>query len=127
MAMSDTGTRAPAARRFSPAYLVIGLVVAVAAFGWAYVMAHVNQTPGIVAETLTYRVVSDAKVEINYSVTKPKDRVVRCAVRAVDTNFAEVANTEVIIPRGTSYVNRTQQLQTTARATAAQVKDCAAL
>jgi hypothetical protein len=126
MAMSEPGTRGSVPRRFRPAYLIIALVVGIAAFGWASVMAHVNQTPGIVAQTLTFRVLGDSRVEINYSVTKPRDRPVRCVVRAVDVDFAEVAHTEILIPSGTEHVNRTEQLRTSARATAAQVKDCAA-
>jgi hypothetical protein len=126
MATSARETGTPP-RRFRPAYLVIGVIVGLAAFGWAYVMAHVNQTPGIVAQTITYQVLSDSRVEINYSVTKPKDRDVRCIVRAVDVDFAEVAHTEVVVPHGTGHVNRTAELQTSARATAAHVYGCEAL
>jgi hypothetical protein len=127
MAMSDTEAGTPARRRFSPAYLVIGVVAAVAAFGWAYVMAHVNQTPGIVAQTVTFRVVSDSRVEINFSVTKPRDSKVRCVLHAVDTDFADVARAEVLVPAGTKRFSATRQVETSARATAAQVKDCVSL
>jgi hypothetical protein len=126
MATCETSdTRAPAPRRFRPAYAIIGVVVAVAAFGWAYVVANVGQTPGIVAQTVTFRVLDDHAVEIDYSVTKPTDRAVRCVLRALDVNFAEVARAEVTVPSGTAHVARHQQLRTSARATSAQVKDCA--
>ncbi|MBC6457563.1 DUF4307 domain-containing protein [Actinomadura sp. HBU206391] len=127
MAMSDTEARTPARRRFSPGLLIIGLVAAVAAFGWAYVMAHVNQTPGIVAQTVTFRVLSDSRVEINFSVTKPRDSEVRCVISAVDTDFAEVGRAEILVPAGTERLSAERQLQTSSHATAAQVKDCVAL
>jgi hypothetical protein len=127
MAMSDTEAGTPTRRRLTPAHLVIGVVAAVAAFGWAYVMAHVDQTPGIVAQTVTFRVVSDSRVEINFSVTKPRDSNVRCVVHAVDADFADVASAEVLVPTGTRRFNATRTLRTSARATAAQVKDCATL
>jgi hypothetical protein len=101
------------------------VVVAVAAFGWAYVMANVGQTPGIVAQTVAFRVIDDRTVEIDYTVTKPTDRTVRCALRAVDVNFAEVARVEITVPRGTGHVTRDERLRTSARATSAQVTDCA--
>ncbi|GAA2080860.1 DUF4307 domain-containing protein [Actinomadura alba] len=126
MATSDTEASAPTRRRLGPAHLVIGLVAALAAFGWAFVMANVNQTPGIVAQTITFRVLSDSQVEINFSVTKPRDSSVRCVVHAVDTDFAEVAREEVVVPSGTERLHTTRQLRTSARATAAQIKDCVA-
>jgi hypothetical protein len=126
MAMSDTEAGTTPRRRLGPAHLVIALVAALAAAGWAYVMANVNQTPGIVAQTITFRVLSDSQVEINFSVTKPKGSSVRCVVRAVDTDFAEVAREDVVVPAGTERLHETRRLSTSARATAAQVKDCAA-
>jgi uncharacterized protein DUF4307 len=105
-------------------YVIIGVVVAVAAFGWAYVMANVGQTPGIVAQTVAFRVIDDRTVEIDYTVTKPTDRTVRCDLRAVDVNFAEVARVEITVPSGTAHVTGDERLWTSARATSAQVTDC---
>lgn len=125
MATSDTDAIARAPRRLRPAHAIIGVVVAVAAAGWAYVMANVGQTPGIVAQTVAFRVIDDHAVEIDYSVTKPTDREVRCVLRALDVNFAEVARVEITVLGGTAHVAREQLLRTSARATSAQVMDCA--
>jgi hypothetical protein len=127
MATSGTDTAGRTSRRFRPAYVIIGLVAAVAAFGWAYVMAHVGQTPGIVAQTITFRVLSDHAVEIDYSVTKPTGSEVRCVLQAVDVNHAEVAHMAITVPGGTAHVARLQRLATSARATSTQVKDCAVM
>ena len=125
MAMSGTDTAGRPRRRFRPAYVIIGVVAAVAALGWAYVMAHVGQTPGIVAQTITFSVLSDHAVEIDYTVTKPTGSTVRCVLQAVDVNLAEVAHTEITVPGGTAHVARLARLSTSSRATSAQVKDCA--
>ena len=126
-AQDRTGDRPSRTRRFSVGYLLIGAVAATAAFGWAYVMAHVGQTPGIVPQTIAYRVISDSSVEISYSVAKPKNSKVRCVIQAIDAKFAEVGRTEIVLPTGIGHANRTQQLPTSARAHAAQVRDCARL
>jgi uncharacterized protein DUF4307 len=125
MATSDTDVIARSPRRFRPAYVIIGVVVAVAAAGWAYVVANVGQTPGIVAQTVAFRVLDEHAVEIDYTVTKPTDREVRCVLQALDVNFAEVARVQVTVPRGSGHVAGEQLLRTSARATAAQVRDCA--
>ncbi|RAY14363.1 DUF4307 domain-containing protein [Actinomadura craniellae] len=111
-------------RRGRLGYVVIGLVVAVAAAGWAFVMANAGRTPGISAETVAFKILDDSAVELKYRVAKPKDRAVRCVLDAIDRNFAPVARTETVIPAGVSEVERTVTLRTTKRANAARVKDC---
>lgn len=114
----------PPPRRGRLGFVVIGLVCAVAAGGWAYIMANVGQRPGIAQQTITFDVVDDATVKIKYSVAKPMDKEVRCIVDAVDINFAPVAQKEVIVPPGTTRIERDEVLKTIRRATAARVKDC---
>jgi hypothetical protein len=111
-------------RRGRLGYVVIGIVVAICAAGWAIIMAHAGQRPGIAEQTITYRVVDDSTVQIHYSVSKPKGKRVRCVVDALDRDFVQVASMEVTIPPGTSTVERTDTLHTTGRANAARVKDC---
>ncbi|GAA4106379.1 MULTISPECIES: DUF4307 domain-containing protein [Actinomadura] len=105
-------------------YVLIGLLAAVMAVGWAVVMANVGQTPGIAAQTITFSIVNDSSVQIRYQVAKPKDSEVRCVVDAFDTDFAVVAHKEITVPPGTSELKRSDTLQTSRRATGARIKDC---
>lgn len=123
---TSEGAGAPR-RRGRIGLAVIGLVAAVAAGGWAYIMANVGQRPGISQETISFKVVDDSTVRLTFSVAKPRDREVRCTIDAVDTDFAPVAGREIIVPRGTQRVERAEVLRTTRRATAARVKDCHAV
>jgi hypothetical protein len=114
----------PARRGGRLGYLVIGLVVAVAAGGWAVIMGHANNTPGIASQTITYDVVDDSTVQVRYAVAKAKGDVVRCTVDAFDTDFTIVATSQITVPAGTEKLSRTDTLKTTKRATGARVKDC---
>jgi hypothetical protein len=96
----------------------------VLAAGWAVIMAHVGQTPGISAQTITFTVMNDSSVQIRYAVAKPKGDEVRCVVDAYDTDFAVLAQREIIVPPGTSEITRSETLQTSRRATGARVRDC---
>lgn len=111
-------------RRGRLGYVVIGLVVAVCAAGWAVVVANAGQTPGIVKQTISYKVRSDSAVEVRWEVAKPRNKQVVCVVDAVDGNFAPVAELKVTVPAGRSRLERTDVLRTTRRANAARVKDC---
>ncbi|MEW2357343.1 DUF4307 domain-containing protein [Spirillospora sp. NPDC029432] len=119
-----SGDGAPARRAGKLGYILIGLLVAVAAGGWAIIMGHANNTPGIAAQTITYKVVDDSTVQVRYAVAKAEADVVRCTVDAFDTDFAIVATSTVTVPAGTENLSRTDTLQTTRRATGARVKDC---
>ncbi|MDL4772278.1 DUF4307 domain-containing protein [Actinomadura xylanilytica] len=105
-------------------YILIGVLAAVLACGWAFVMGHVGQTPGIASQTITYEVLSDSSVQLKYSVAKPKDDEVRCTVDAYDTALAVLTEHEITVPRGSSNLTRTENLTTAKRATGARVRDC---
>lgn len=105
-------------------YVVIGVVVAICAGGWAFIMANAGQTPGIQPQTLTFDVRSDSEVAVRWQVIKPKDKRVRCVVDAVDATFHPVAVKEVIVPAGVTTFAQTDVLQTSKRANSARVKDC---
>ncbi|MBX6766097.1 MAG: DUF4307 domain-containing protein [Actinomadura rubrobrunea] len=105
-------------------YAVIGAVAAVMAVGWAVIMSHLGQTPGIAAQTIAFSVVDESSVRIRYQVAKPKDAEVRCVVDAFDTDFAVVAQKEITVPPGTSGITRSDVLRTSRRATGARIKDC---
>jgi hypothetical protein len=127
-AMSTSVSQAPTDRRPRRGgrlgYVVIGLVVALCAVGWGVIMSNAGQTPGIVRQTISYKVVDDSTVRLRWQVAKPSGDRVRCVIDAVDVNFAPVAEREVIVPAGRSGLERTDVLQTTRRATAARVREC---
>ncbi|REE96091.1 DUF4307 domain-containing protein [Thermomonospora umbrina] len=124
---ADTSPDPGSARRNGPGwlgYVVIGLVVSVCAGGWAVIYTNAGGTPGIVPQTITFIVRDDSTVELRWKVAKPKDERVRCVVDAVDTDFAPVAEREVIVPAGRGELERTDTLRTSRRANAARVRDC---
>ncbi|QXJ24424.1 DUF4307 domain-containing protein [Actinomadura graeca] len=125
MTTSVSGAEAPAEpKRGRLGLVVIGVVTAVAAGGFGILAGHAGQTPGIVPQTITYEVVGDTTVKIDYSVAKSKGDEVRCKIDAYDENFAVLAEKEIVVPAGTSGVTRADTLQTPRRATGARVKDC---
>ncbi|MFC5751980.1 DUF4307 domain-containing protein [Actinomadura rugatobispora] len=112
-------------RRGSPlGYALIGLLAVVMAAGWAVVVGHANNTPGIAAQTITFVIQNDSSVQVTYAVAKSREDVVRCTVDAFDTDFAIVASSEITVPAGTEKIQRTDTLRTSKRATGARVKDC---
>jgi hypothetical protein len=104
--------------------IVVGLFVALAAIGWAMVMANWSGSPGVTAQVIAFRVTGDDAVVMTYEVAKPSSTTVRCLLVALDERHGEVARTETTIPAGTGHVERTVRLATTARATAATVRAC---
>jgi uncharacterized membrane-anchored protein len=107
--------------------VVIGLFTAVFAAGWAVIVGHANNTPGIVAQTITFDVRSDTSVQVRYAVAKDRSDVVRCVVDAFDESFAIVGEFRITVPAGVSKITRTDTLSTSKRATGARVKDCRAV
>ncbi|RKS72023.1 uncharacterized protein DUF4307 [Actinomadura pelletieri DSM 43383] len=103
--------------------VVIGIVTALAAGGFGIIAAYAGQTPGIVAQTVTYDI-ADTSVVVNYSVAKGKGDEVRCTVDAFDKNFAVLDAQEVAAPAGKSSVDGTVTLRTTRRATGARIHAC---
>jgi hypothetical protein len=118
MTTTTTGTKGN-----KVAYAVIGVFVALCAAGWAIIMAHTEGTPGITPEVVSWRA-AERSVRVHYQVSKPKDGNVRCAIVAYDPAHAEVARVEVTVPTGTASVDTRQDVATSSRATAVDVRDC---
>ncbi|RFU42667.1 DUF4307 domain-containing protein [Actinomadura logoneensis] len=104
-------------------WLVIGVPTLVFAGGWAIIMAHVGQTPGISMETRTVDLREDAAV-VTYAVGKPKDEVVRCVVDAYDDKLNVLAEREITVPEGTAKVTAQETLETPRKATGGRIRDC---
>lgn len=118
------GAAEPGPQRGRLGYIVIGVVVAVAAAGWAFVMGNMDQRPGIAVQTTAFTVVDDSSVRITYSVAKRNGQELRCVVDALDADHAEVGRLEVSIPAGVTQVQRTDTVRTSGKAVAARVKEC---
>ena len=123
----EGGGRAGGRRGGRLGYAVIGVLAAVLAGGWAVIVGHAGNTPGIAAQTISYVVKDDSTVQVRYAVAKARGDVVRCTVDAFDTDFAIVASTQITVPAGTERIERTDTLRTTGRANGARVKDCRTL
>jgi hypothetical protein len=117
---------APEGRRLGPlAKIVIGLVAALAAGGFAVIyMFAANSNPGIVAQTVSFDILSDTSVRVRYAVAKDEGDVVRCTVDAFDADFAILAETRITVPAGVSQFTGTRTLRTPERANGARVRDC---
>ncbi|GAA4224782.1 hypothetical protein GCM10022254_05040 [Actinomadura meridiana] len=124
MTTSVSKAAAPAeSRRSRLGLVVIGIVAAVAAGGFGIITVYAGQTPGIVAQTVAYRV-ADTSVTINYTVAKGKGDEVRCTIDAYDKNFTVLSEQEVSVPAGKSSVEGTATLRTSERANGARIHDC---
>jgi hypothetical protein len=110
-------------RRNWVAYAVIGVFVAICAVGWAIITVHTEGNPGISPQIVSWQA-ADRSVRVHYQIAKSKGDDVRCALIAYDTDHAEVGRAEVTVPSGTGDVDRRQQVPTSSRATAVDVRDC---
>jgi hypothetical protein len=81
-------------------HVVIGVLVAIIAGGWGYVMwSMTGSNTGAVAQVVSFDV-DRAQAEITFTVSKPSDRAAVCRIRATDVDHAEVGSREVRIPAG---------------------------
>ncbi|MEW9553599.1 DUF4307 domain-containing protein [Nonomuraea sp. NPDC050783] len=106
-------------------HVVIGVLVAIIAGGWGYVMwsmtAGGSEAP---AQVVTFDVEGPTRAEITFEVYKPDDRVAVCRIRALDVNHAEVGSKEVRIPAGEGSKQLKESLDTSAQATSVHVQYC---
>ncbi|GLW07349.1 hypothetical protein Misp01_24790 [Microtetraspora sp. NBRC 13810] len=106
-------------------HIVIGVLVAIAAGGWGYVMyAATGDSGGVSSQVISFDASRADSAEITYEIHKPSDQGALCRLRALDTDHAEVGSREVTIPAGEAYVVRTERVSTTAKATAVHVQYC---
>ncbi|MGH3243353.1 MAG: DUF4307 domain-containing protein [Spirillospora sp.] len=120
---TESGPGTATSRRGRAGLVVIGVVAALAAGGFGIITAYAGQTPGIVAQTVTYKI-TDTSVVIDYTVAKSKGDEVRCTVDAFDEKFVVLGAKEVTVPAGKSSVEATETLQTPRRANGARIHEC---
>lgn len=106
-------------------HLVIGVLVAIVAGGWGYVMwSMTGSSTGAKPQVITFNANMPNQVEITFEVSKPDDRTAVCRIRATDVNHAEVGSKEVRIPPGEGSKQLKERLDTTAQATSVHIQYC---
>lgn len=106
-------------------HVVIGVLVAIVAGGWGYVMwsmtAGGSEAP---AQVVAFNVDMPDHAEITFEVYKPDDRVAVCRIRALDVYHAEVGSKEVRIPAGEGSKQLKESLDTSGQATSVHIQYC---
>ncbi|WP_433434461.1 DUF4307 domain-containing protein [Nonomuraea sp. CA-141351] len=106
-------------------HVVIGVLVAIVAGGWGYVMwsmtAGGSEAP---SQVVTFTVESANRAEITFEVYKPDDRVAVCRIRALDVYHSEVGSKEVRIPAGEGSRQIKESLDTSGQATSVHIQYC---
>ncbi|SDQ47487.1 DUF4307 domain-containing protein [Thermostaphylospora chromogena] len=115
---------APARRGRFVVHLVIGVLVAIVAFGWGYVMWAAKGDTEVIDQVITFDTGRSDQVEITFEVYKPAEEAALCRLRATDVDHVEVGTKEVRIPAGESHVVLTERLDTSAQATSVHVHYC---
>ncbi|WP_214103712.1 DUF4307 domain-containing protein [Acrocarpospora catenulata] len=121
---ADFPERPPAGRMRFVAYAVIGLLTAIMAGGWGYVVLTARGNPEVRADVLTFDAGAADSAAITFVVHKPADREARCLVRAIDTHHVEVGTREITVPAGQAEVSFAERVRTSAQATAVHVQYC---
>ena len=118
----------PIEARYGRKPLNRGLIIAFASIAgvifliWAIWVAIAGNEPQ--GKTISYEVWNDTTVVVDFSVNKPKDSSVTCAIKALKEDYAVVGYKEVQFPKGESYVVSTVTLTTTHKAVTGLVDRC---
>ena len=106
-------------------HVVIGVLVAIVAGGWGYVMwsmtAGGSEAP---SQVVTFKVTGPSRAEITFEVYKADDRVAVCRIRALDVDHADVGSKEVRIPAGAGSKQLKESLDTSGQATSVHIQYC---
>ncbi|MER6946345.1 DUF4307 domain-containing protein [Nonomuraea sp. NPDC000554] len=106
-------------------HVVIGVLVAIVAGGWGYVMwSMTGSSTGAASQVVSFDVKRPDQAEITFEVSKPSDKAAVCRIRATDVNHAEVGSREVRIPAGAGTKQLKERLDTSAAATSVHIQYC---
>lgn len=101
---------------------IVGCTAMVAAIIW---IAWFNAATVVTFTTVSYDVVDDQNVTVEFDVHKDPRRPAVCRLRAMASNFSTVGSIEVPIPPAdASSTGHTVTIRTVARATTGAVRDC---
>jgi len=120
MAARYGARRTPLAARASLWALAIVFVGGVLFLGWYLA------TPAVQSKVLTWKVVSDQRVDVTFEVRRDSVTDTWCVVSAQDDQHADVGYAQFRITRGRDYVQLTYPLATYATAVSVDVLGCAA-
>ena len=106
-------------------HVVIGVLVAIIAGGWGYVMwSMTGASTGATAQVVSFAADRPDEAEITFMVSKPDDRAAVCRIRATDVNHTEVGTREVRIAAGEGSKQVKERLDTSAQATSVHIQYC---
>ncbi|MFI6485789.1 DUF4307 domain-containing protein [Nonomuraea sp. NPDC050663] len=105
-------------------HVVIGVLVAIVAGGWGYVMWTATGNSTVANQIVTFSVKDPARAEISFTLSKPDDRAAVCRIQALDTNHVEVGSKEVTIPAGEGMTLHKESLSTSAQASSVHIQYC---
>ncbi|MQA95932.1 MAG: DUF4307 domain-containing protein [Streptosporangiales bacterium] len=118
-----TARTAEPSRRSRLGLVVIGVIAAVLATGWASVIVFYNGDPTTRGEIISWRTESDSAVSVTFQVGRTdRTQPAVCVLQATDAQHVEVGRAEVRVPPGRERV--THRLATTARTASADVTGC---
>lgn len=105
-------------------HVVIGVLVAIIAGGWGYVMwSMTGSSSGAVAQVVSFTV-QPSQAEIVFTLDKPADRAAVCQIRALDAKHGEVGTKDVRIGPGEGTKQLKERLETSAEAASVHIQYC---
>ncbi|MER7502022.1 DUF4307 domain-containing protein [Nonomuraea pusilla] len=106
-------------------HIVIGVLVAIIAGGWGWVMwSMTSGSAEAPAQVVSFEADRPDRAEITFEVYRPEGRAVVCRIRALDVQHAEVGSKEVRIPPETGTKQITESLDTSGQATSVHIQYC---
>ncbi|MFF8956530.1 DUF4307 domain-containing protein [Streptomyces sp. NPDC014894] len=104
------------------AVLGVGFLGMVGWFGYDYVSGE-----RISAEVIKFSVTSDSEVQVHLEIRKDSDAAGTCTIRSRSEDGAEVGRLDVAVDAaGDRRIDEVFRIRTTARATSAELAQCAA-
>lgn len=105
-------------------HVVIGLLVAIIAGGWGFVMwSMTGSGTGATAQVVSFSV-APGQAEVVFEVAKPDDRAAVCRVRALDMTHGEVGAKDVRIAAGAGSKRLKERLTTSGEAASVHIQYC---
>jgi hypothetical protein len=111
--------RKPANRKLIAVFIGIALAIFLAWAGWVSFAGSQPQ-----GKTISYEVWNDGLTVVDFSVNKPKEATVTCAVQALKADYGVVGYTEVQFPAGESYIVSSVAITTVSKAVTGLVDRC---
>ncbi|WP_283135489.1 DUF4307 domain-containing protein [Rhizohabitans arisaemae] len=121
---APTETQVPRKTMGVAAFVVLGVLTALLAGGWGYVMWASKGQTEVIDQVVAFKVVDDDTISVTFDVVKPAESAAVCRLGAMDRRRSEVGSREVVVPAGEGSVRLTEALQTSAPATSGYVVYC---